>query len=105
MRFIALLEQGQGCDYTIGCGKEWIEFDSLNNETALAYLKETIKEEYSYSERRLSTIKLIGVSFIADINAKEIYTEIDKENLIAELEEKETQERELLRKLTEKYKL
>lgn len=40
--FVVLISQDGGCDYTIGCGKNWLFLDAENKEDAIDELKTII---------------------------------------------------------------
>ena len=74
MKYIALIEQqNPGCDYTIGCGKKWIELKADDKESAFAELKAIIigKRDDGYTvgydglywgDSALSEVTLLEVS-------------------------------------------
>lgn len=73
-----LMQNGEGCDYTIGCGKKMITLESTDRESAEKELKDIIIEEYS-DEVMLSSATIIEVSDEIQIDVKSIYNE-KKEN-------------------------
>lgn len=87
MKFIALLKQsGEGCDYTIGCGRTWIDFESQDRQQALEYLKSKIigKSDQGYTsgwdgefwgDSRLSEVTLIEVGEVVIIPIGEWYAD------------------------------
>ena len=79
MKYIALIEQqNPGCDYTIGCGKKWIELQATDKESAFSELKSIIigKRDDGYTsgyngrywgDATLSEVTLLEVSNIIPI--------------------------------------
>lgn len=56
MKFVAIMEQeGEGCDYTIGCGISTMEFSAESAEAALEQVK---KWAHDYSIEELAAIRL-----------------------------------------------
>ena len=95
--YIAHIEQqGEGCDYTIGCGQAIIEIESENIDSAESLLKNIIKEEFS-RERELEKVVLYEVSIKKNLDTSSIYSELEyekeKEKLSAQrvLDEQEFQ--------------
>lgn len=98
-----LIQQGEGCDYTIGCAQTVIKIEATNLDEAKAKLKEIILEEYNDDETQLEKVELYEIATLTEINIKQIYKKAkDIENEEAE-KEKEAEEKELLKKLKQKY--
>lgn len=72
-----LIQSGEGCDYTIGCGKTLIGFEAEDLESAHLNLKEIIMDEYS-GERRLESVNLYEVKECVSVNLEAIYTELEE---------------------------
>jgi len=81
-KYLAILKQDGGCDYTIACGTKEIKFDAENAKDAAARLKTIIKEEYSSDEFKLSSLHLFEIShqYIVDINHWYKEFKIEKDN-------------------------
>lgn len=48
MKYYAyLIQEGEGCDYTIGCARTLINFEANDDNHAKQVLSEIIKEEYT----------------------------------------------------------
>lgn len=83
--FIALLKQaGEGCDYTIACGKTYVKLAATDWDSAMEEAKELVRENYT-GDRALSDFALLDVA-----GAKEV----DVDAWYAEFEEDERRERE-----------
>ena len=101
MKYIAILRQNGGCDYTIGCGVNTIQFEAENALEAGKKLKEIVRESYSGEESQLSSAVYyeVGASFEADM--KRWYSEFEHEKKQAidnALRDKELAELERLKK-------
>lgn len=102
-KFVAYLQQGQGCDYTIGCGNLLWEVDMPSMETAVMEVVERIAESCSSPETRLQSCKVFQVIDEEDIDLKTLYNELNEQRRqreIVKIEEKEKQE---LERLSKKY--
>lgn len=101
MKFIAILKQEGGCDYTIGCGIKVITIQAQDSNQAAQELKKTIKEEYSSSEFKLSELMFFSVKdqYLIDLNHWYGQFEIEKaQELQKKIKEKELAELERLKK-------
>jgi hypothetical protein len=102
-KFIAHIKQDGGCDYTIGCGVNLLTIDASNIEEAKEKMKETIKEEYSWSETYLSSCDIYEVSSHTVLDVKSIYNDIKKEKDEIKLRLKEEKERSEYNRLIKKF--
>lgn len=65
MKYLVLIEgKGYGCDYTIGCNKEWIELNLSDDiekaeEDAIDHIL-----KYYGDEERVESIKIVPYNFI-----------------------------------------
>jgi hypothetical protein len=113
-KFIALITQPNGCDYTIACGKDWMELEACDKNSALSELAEYIlgKPDDSYTsgrgggfweERKLSEVVLLEISDKMNVPIAEWYAveEATREQL--KQKEKERTERAAYEKLKLKY--
>lgn len=102
--YIAYLEQlGEGCDYTIGCGRRIELLESNNDADVLKELKELILENYNNDETKLEKISLYKIEKEIEISVEGWYQEYDDlENKIKK-EEQEKEEKKLLEQLKNKY--
>lgn len=106
MKYVAILKQAsEGCDYTIGCGINVIEYDSSTTMEAALALKELIKTNYSNPENRLKEVKLLEAPRLFEVDLQRWYNEIDteeKKRMEDETRKKELAELERLKKKYEK---
>lgn len=72
-----LTQEGEGCDYTIGCANTLITIEAENDEDAKTKLAEEIRENY-YADTQLSDVKLFKDPINFDLN--EVYTTMNDEN-------------------------
>jgi len=99
----AYLFQGQGCDYTIGCGETIIDVPANSMEEAKKKLVEIIKEEYSHEERQLESAKIFEVEQSFDIDMKSIYNKINEDREIKSKQESIERERVEFERLKAKF--
>lgn len=102
-KYIAHLSQGQGCDYTIGCGQVVIDIEANSFEEAQQKLEQEICENYSHMETMLAYAKLYEVSNMLKINVPEIYDRLEADREKERKEEKEKKEREEFERLKAKF--
>lgn len=107
-RFIAYLEQaGEGCDYTIACGKRLYELSGSTREEAIESLRKMIFEDGSgygaESDYRLKRITLYEVADTDGIPINEWYAEYETNQKRLALEAASAQERALYDRLRQKY--
>jgi hypothetical protein len=99
---LVLGQEGEGCDYTIGCGKTYMEILLPSNqgiERTEALKKVTI--EYFGGDNRLSEILLIPMSAVEKLPVEDWYHEKEMkqlENKKASERDKELKQLEYLRK-------
>lgn len=93
MKYKAYLEQGgEGCDYTIGCGKIVVNLESTNMEDAMRELSELILEEYGSDESMIDTAELYEVGNVIKMDLDKLYNVRDE--FIREREQEAEDERE-----------
>ena len=97
-----LKQQGEGCDYTIGCGQTVLTILADDMGSAKFKLFDIISENYS-SERELSTAELYEVSDILEINLENYYNLIKDKHYNSIKQEEERLEIEELKRLRAKY--
>jgi chaperonin cofactor prefoldin len=57
--YVALLTGvGEGCDYTIGCNKQFYLCECLNDEAAVRWCKENVREVGSYRVEEVTLFKI-----------------------------------------------
>lgn len=87
-KYIAYLEQaGEGCDYTIACGKLLIELESDDLHGALEEIKQMLKEEY-HGERALGRLRLFKIEEELPVDLRAIYRHFEEEKNKAKAEAK-----------------
>ena len=98
-----LTQEGEGCDYTIGCAQTVIDIHANNIGDAKQKLIEIIEEDYNCFEYSLSGAEIYECNQIHIMPIKEIYNEIDAKEM--EREQKRIEEEELKQylKLKEKF--
>lgn len=106
MKFVAIYEQsGQGCDYSIDCGKTYYIFNAKNRKEARDYVYKDIfgekleDEDYVnyFGERYLDNVILAEVP--EQLPIEKWYEKVGKELEKQEKEEKEEEEEEELKEL------
>jgi len=91
MKYKAYLKQdGEGCDYTIGCGQIVVEINASNIDEAKQTLTELISENYSQSDERIVSCDLYEINEVFTIDVGGIYSH--KEILEEEQKQKQTLE-------------
>ncbi len=107
MNYIAILEQENGCDYTIGCGIKIIQLHSNNLEEAKADLKNILLRDNYLSENcpetLISSAKLYEVSYLINFNIHDLINEKKEEQFIKDMSKQRDEELKLLSKLKAKY--
>lgn len=98
-----LVQDGEGCDYTIACGHLMIDLESNNMEDAVRELAEIIRSEYSHEETRLERAIVIEVTRTVNMSLYELYKEVQKEREEKRIKEKEAKELAELERLQKKY--
>jgi division protein CdvB (Snf7/Vps24/ESCRT-III family) len=99
MAFIAYLSQwGEGCDYTIACGKKLVQLKATTYDAALDELDELIRDEYGYEDRRLEYVTLYEVTNKTSYDVDELYAQIDEEEAVKEAEKAQRKAEDELRR-------
>lgn len=96
-------QEGEGCDYTIGCAQTVIDIHANSIEKAKQMLSQEIRDNYSHEERRLKAAELYEIEQIISIDLADIYTQIDNEEYEKEQKIKEEQERKEFERLKSKF--
>ena len=109
MRFLKVSKMnGEGCDYTIGCGMrfDWIEAESIKEAEELSVWPDG-KDEYSPcdpgQEMHLTELMVIPESAVHIVDVESWATNITADIALADIAEKEAKERAELKRLQEKY--
>ena len=105
--FMAYLTQrGEGCDYTIGCGRKMVNLKAKTREDAIKEVEALINgtnDEGGYSDdSELSKCVLIEGTQ-EDMPLKKWYKEIEDEEKQAQTKEKEDKERAEFERLQKKF--
>ncbi len=111
--FLAYLNQGQGCDYTIGCGFKIIQLEAGTHEEALKELQEKIVGQWNEDDKRfyegytgesaLETATLYDVSNITCVPIEKWYKEAREQEEYAKNKVNEQNEKKELQRLKKKY--
>lgn len=67
MFYAILVQEGEGCDYTISCGTKAIKLKGSTKDECAQELVDLIKDEYSHDERRLESAKLVELRETIDL--------------------------------------
>lgn len=103
-KFVAILEQEGGCDYTIGCGTKEITIEAEDYREASIKLKSIILENYT-GEQELSYAKLYEISATYEIDVQlwyKDYKEVERQKKLIALQEQDLAE---FQRLKQKYNL
>jgi hypothetical protein len=101
MKYIAILRQEGGCDYTIGCGINTVLFEADNAYQAAKKLQEIIKESYNSDDFFLKSADFYEISGSYEVDLKLWYQQFsqEKESIVErKLREAELAELERLKK-------
>jgi len=101
-KFIAVLHQGGGCDYTIECGTKVINLYSNNVDDANIELSSIIEEEYN-GEFALSKVTLYEIKGEHRINLDEIYSGVKNKKEIETNLENDNKEKSEYERLQKKF--
>jgi hypothetical protein len=104
MKYIAILRQeGEGCDHSIGCGVNTIQFEAENYIEAGKKLKLIVFENYNHDDARLKSLHYYQIDGTYDADVKKWYEEFAILNREKKEKEKELAERMELQRLVKKY--
>lgn len=97
MIYKAYLEQkGEGCDYTIACGKKVISIVATTDDEARKQIYNEIKKHYR-GDSKLLTCELYKITEIIQCNVKEWYKTMDYEDQQDKIKEKQEKLKQLER--------
>ena len=101
-----IVQHGEGCDYTIGCGRNLYDLEATDKEAAIAEVTTMVKETVQWGKAaRYGEITIYEVSDSLEISPGPLYRREELQaDLIAQREAEES-ERALYAKLKEKYGL
>jgi hypothetical protein len=97
-----LKQNGEGCDYTIGCAQTVIDIEASNIEDAKIQLYKEIEETYT-GEQELELCELYEINQVVVCNLKEWYKRIDDADYAIEQQKIEATERKEFERLREKF--
>jgi hypothetical protein len=100
-KYIAVLHQPGGCDYTIACGTRVEHLSASTFEEAQAEA-EALLSDYD-RERSLDDLTVYEVTQRKAVDVRAVYKRLDAAKAAAEVARRESVEREQLAKLTAKY--
>lgn len=75
-----LIQKGEGCDYTIGCGKTMIILKASNMQEAKEQLKYIIEESY-VGESELEYCVVFEIINTEQVDLKSIYEDLKQKDL------------------------
>jgi len=104
-KYMLYAQAGEGCDYTIACGKEVYMLSSSSIEEAKKETEKFIKENFSSDEHRLKKAIIYEVTKKVILDIESIYKVITAkiiEKSLDEIVEKERMEYERLKRKFEK---
>jgi len=103
-KYIAYIKQdGEGCDYTIGCAQTVKRFEANSFEEAEIKLKEIIDEDYSNEEFRLEFAELFEINKNKEIDLEALYNQIDNKEEQEQQKLQEQKERKEYERLKNKF--
>lgn len=88
-----LTQEGEGCDYTIGCARTVIDIDAPNMEDAKIKLMDIIQEDYR-GDSKLKSCDLFEINHIYSFNTKELYASFDAMDNFKKEKSQEDKDRE-----------
>ena len=100
---VYLKQDGEGCDYTIGCGQTVITIEAENIKKATIQLKEIIADEYNHDEARLEKVELYEISNIGVFDIQHFYEDLKKMEVLANNSVKENAEKLEYERLKSKF--
>lgn len=103
MKYIAILRQEGGCDYTIGCGVNVIHFEADHALDAGKKLKEIIRDQYTASENPLNSVVYYEVTGKYEADIARWYSAFEFEKIKALEDELQIKELAELERLLKKY--
>jgi len=98
-----LKQEGEGCDYSIGCGQKLIDLKSITLKEAMIELIQIISREYMHPEYRLESVFIFEISNTIDMDIKSVYKKIEAFNKEDDNRLKEDAEKAEYERLKIKY--
>ena len=114
MRYIALIESLSGCDNSIACGKDWLELEAKDIDSALEELHSEIigkpDDDYEagydrrfWEENRLIKVVLLQVSDEADVPILDWYIDVENKYTLRQQADEEQAERREYERLKARF--
>jgi len=102
-KFVVFIKQdGEGCDYTIACGRNLLTIEANDIEEAELKVSDIIKEEY-FDEQSLYHCIIYEVCDELKVNLKQIYKEMDDDKKSEEEKKQEEKEKREYERLVKKF--
>ncbi len=90
VRFIAYINQGEGCDYMISCGETLWKLEAFHWDEAIREVKEkTTGEDGYFGEYELDTIEIFEIMNSKKMPVSNWYSEIEESKKAKKAKEKE----------------
>jgi len=103
MKYLVLLEGvGEGCDYTIGCNKNWEEMD-LSDDIKEAKTQAVKHVAEWYGSDRVESVQLVPVASIETVDLQGYLDEQERKERQEEAAKKEAAEKAEYERLKEKF--
>ncbi len=99
---VHLIQDGEGCDYTIGCGQIVISLNARNITEAKQTLIEMIKELYT-GEQSLKKCIIFEIGDEYEMDLKYFYDTLEEEKRKTQLQQQDVIEYQNYLKLKNKY--
>ncbi len=88
--FVAYVDQGEGCDYMISCGKTLWKLEALDWDKAIEEVKGKLTGEDGYfGEEELDAIEVFEIACSQQMPVSKWYSEIEEEKKTEEAKKKE----------------
>jgi len=106
MTYILVMQQGGGCDYTIGCGTKVVTLDSTTPEDAVVEAERVVDDHGGFDtagENRVDSAKILVVTDTVPFDLRAIRLRLERERLEAEAVAKEAKDRAELARLKQRF--
>lgn len=101
--YVHLIQHGEGCDYTIGCGHRLRSLKAKTYPEAHAEVDALLKEEHTSEEREVEHVRILEVTNMHEVDVKAWYAGLGMQRKAEELKAQEARERAELERLQKKY--
>lgn len=105
MKYLVVLSQHEGCDYTIGCGMKTMVMEAPDEKALALQLQEMVKGDYSSDEFRLESIRFYEIGSTYEVDITKRYSKIDAEREAEKRNAIAAQELEEFNRIKKKYNL